>query len=126
MYLRQTKFFNGEPGSGNCTEAAVASILGIPLEEVPTFYDGTPGSQELNMEEFFNARGLQMCMQRPDCYYADVVLLAAGPAARGCSHMVLMRNGELEHDPHPSDAGLLSVDCYYVLIPQRMSEFVRK
>lgn len=48
----------------------------------------------------------------PECNY-----LASGPSSRGCSHMVVMYEGKLAHDPHPSREGLLKVDVVHMIVP---------
>ena len=118
----QTKFYNGQPGSGNCTEAAVATLLGLPLDQVPTFYTGESGSQHLNMERFFNERGyeLEVCSANisPECMY-----LVSGKSSRGCSHMVVYYDGQLLHDPHPSGEGVLSVSHAFLAMPRNPGLF---
>lgn len=41
----------------------------------------------------------------PDKYY-----IATGTSARRVSHVVIMQNGKMIHDPHPSGSGLLQPD----------------
>jgi len=45
-----------------------------------------------------------------DAAEPDELVFVSGPSPRGVPHQVLYRNGELWHDPHPSRAGLLSVN----------------
>lgn len=114
----QTTFFDPEkPGNGNCTEAAVASILSIPLEDVPRFYTGE-GAADFweKFEAFFEARGLFPVHRSPSEPRYDFYYLASGPAPRGCDHMVVMRGNDLAHDPHPSRAGLLKVTHTWVIV----------
>jgi hypothetical protein len=51
----------------------------------------------------------------------DGLHLMIGPTVRtaghGLKHCVVGRNGSVVHDPHPSRAGLLSVDCWEVIAP---------
>lgn len=99
--------------TGNCTEAALATLLQIPIEDVPefdrtdafTFWDG--------VEEFLKTRGLYIhYLGRPPkgegCY------LASGPTERGVNthHTVVYENNALVWDPHPSRAGLTEVVWY--------------
>lgn len=44
----------------------------------------------------------------------NTVYSASGNSSRGCKHIVLFMNGEMIHDPHPSNEGLLSIDYYQV------------
>lgn len=112
----QTAFYSEEEGTrGNCCQAAVASILNLPLSEVPNFIDAGAGFWTA-FYAFFEGRGLRarnyggMSKAPLNEYF-----LASGPAERGVHHMVVMYNGELAHDPHPSRAGLLSVDHIHII-----------
>ena len=41
--------------------------------------------------------------------------LASGPSERNCKHIVIMYNGKLIHDPHPSRKGLLEIEAIWIL-----------
>lgn len=130
-WITQTKFYDpADPNKGNCAEASCASLFGIPLEDVPTFYDpeGLPSPSYRywrNFENFCMSRGYYV-VRRDAEYIMEATYLASGPSARGCLHMVVMRNGELLHDPHPSRAGLLKVDQTWLLCPVDPFQFTRK
>lgn len=96
----------------------MASILGIALDAVPDFRANGTDPVEFwgAFDAFFEQQGFIARMQ-PGSYQPDCLYLASGPSARGCSHMVVMRAGELVHDPHPSGAGLLKVEIVRVLMP---------
>lgn len=120
--IDQTTFYDPtakDPNKGNCTEAAVASILGLTLEEVPRFHKEGGEAYDFwdAFETFLEMRGLYVYRRdynfQPDCLY-----LASGPSVRGCGHMVVMCAGELVHDPHPSRAGLIKVEHVHLLIPK--------
>lgn len=119
-WVDQDRFYDGELGTrGNCQQAAVASILGLPLDAVPNFIEATAGQGSAAfwraIDTFFEARGYmlwEMGNRMPDCLY-----MASGPSPRGVSHAVVMRGGRLVHDPHPSRAGLLEVTCIHVPVP---------
>ena len=105
------------PQVGNCHEAAVASILGLPLDEVPDF--GQQPDPEATYVKF--VRGLGFIVLKPpveigqqlDCYY-----LAFGPSiVSGNPHVVVYRAGKLVHDPHPGRNGLSAVKSVHVLVP---------
>lgn len=125
-WITQTRLADREKNiSGNCTEAAVASLFGISLEAVGCFRGGSTALTEAEgdvkrfwdaVEEAFNSRGFQMlCLKGNFC--PEGLYLASGKSPRGFHHMVVMRDGQLHHDPHPSRAGLLSVDCVYLAVP---------
>lgn len=115
----QDRFHDKEAGTrGNCMQAAVASLLGLPLSDVPNFIEARDrGShEELDLERFLNRIGFDM-IRLPGNHCPDAYYLASGPAERGVHHMVVMRAGEMAHDPHPSRAGLLKAEHVYVLVP---------
>lgn len=117
-WIDQTTFHDpADPGSGNCTEAAVASLLGLPLDAVPRFRGAGPEAHDFwdAFKRFFAERGLEVVRFNGELIF-DSLYLASGPSARGCDHMVVMRDGNLAHDPHPSRAGLLEVKHVWALL----------
>lgn len=104
-----------------CAQAAIATILGLPLQAVPNFAEqaGTDVQRYNDMlDNYMDARGFFLFMRPgsivpPPC----TLVLASGPTVRGTQHMVVMRDDELVHDPHESGVGLESVQCYYILVP---------
>jgi hypothetical protein len=119
-FVDQTIFYNPAEGSrkGNCTEAAVASILGLSLDDVPDF--SANGDDALTFwnafEDFINAHGFEV-MMLDGSYVPDVLYLASGMSPRGVHHMVVMRAGQLVHDPHPSRAGIAAPEQIRLLVP---------
>lgn len=120
----QTMFRPSEgDGAGNCLAACIASVLELPLEDVPNF-------AALSQEEWFTAlqtwlrdRGLgiivwstagQMPYLDPDG--ADA-LLAQGKSPRGdWRHTVVVdAAGELLHDPHPSRDGVEGISEVWLI-----------
>jgi len=117
----QTKFGVGPDvpphEQGDCTECAVATLLGIPRADVPCLHgeDGAAGFWD-RLDEFFAARGLYL--HRFDGTWTFPCLyLAGGRTARGTNHMVVMRDGELFHDPHPDGTGLAEMRHAFVAAP---------
>lgn len=106
---------------GDCVRAAVASILDLPLSEVPHFLqlqtDGGP-NWWLQLHAWLHHRGLAMYEvyedvdPEPGEYY-----IAAGPSPRGyvssteyrTLHAVVYRDEQLAHDPHPDNDGICEV-----------------
>lgn len=120
-FVQQTKFGVGADvpagEQGNCTESAVATLLAIPLDEVPCLHgdDGPVGFWD-RLDEFFAARG--MYLHRFDgAWNFPCLYLAGGRTARGTNHMVVMRDGELFHDPHPDGTGLAEMRHAFVAAP---------
>ncbi|MGY4288911.1 hypothetical protein ACVWXO_008131 [Bradyrhizobium sp. LM2.7] len=111
----QTQFYEEGKSHGNCQQAATASLLGLDLGDVPNFIEHPHGFWQ-SFWEFMGSRGLVVIElsghRHFDCYH-----LAYGPSPRGVSHAVVYRYGALAHDPHPSRAGLLSVETTALVIP---------
>ena len=128
--VKQTTFGDGSDGteSGNCMAAAIASILELPLEEVPNFCQHKDWYQRLC--DWLRPRGyaylemvVQEDMRAPDFdwtpYHVSTLgyHLIVGPAARGLMHVVVGYAGRTVHDPHPSSAGLLEHHFIGVFVP---------
>jgi len=120
--------------SGNCFAACVASILELPLDEVPNFM--------LNHETWFEdayrwlaARGYSLLYVKRDAVAAGQVdvrpLIDAGHyfILGGLSprsehlHCVIEHRNKIVHDPHPSRAGLVSVwEDFMVILPNGLTD----
>lgn len=94
------------PKIGNCFQAALASVLELPIDDVPHFM--LHGDWFLRLQGWLADRGL--------CYLYDVhpqyseywgYHLISGLSERGVRHTCVGRAGALVFDPHPSRAGLL-------------------
>lgn len=118
----QTILHDAERGiRGNCQQAAVASILDLPLEAVPNFHHCEQGFWQ-GVKDFIRSRGYAMLVLRSDHYNwwlsdSGVYYLAYGQSPRGVQHAVIYRHGKLAHDPHPSRAGIASVEEATILVP---------
>ncbi|AXQ68601.1 hypothetical protein HOU00_gp062 [Caulobacter phage CcrPW] len=118
----QTKTHDPENGiEGNCTQAAFASLLGLELDEVPDFNtlhqgDENAGAFWHHLHTWCREQGWHLQM-RPANQVPNVLYLADGPSPRGVGHFVIMKEGEIYHDPHPSRAGILEVKHTWMLLP---------
>lgn len=105
---------------GNCMQASVASLLGLPITEVPHFAESGDAETCWDLfDDFLTDQGFTVIMKEqnfhPDCEY-----LASGRSPRGGNHMIVMEAGKLLHDPHPSRDGLVNVDIVYLIVPRRL------
>lgn len=117
---------------GNCMQAAVASLLDVPLEDVPHF--GVYVDWWSAMRRWLRDRqGMDWCYvpfpvtpTQAD-WWAEYVdfgrqngwhVLLSGPSPRGPFHHTVVGNVDLEviHDPHPSGEGLVAVADAMVLV----------
>lgn len=112
--------------NGNCLAACIASLLELPITEVPnvevlfdadnpTFYYSTlqiwlksKGYQikEDNRFKIFHWGGA-IEPETTDKYY-----LVTGVSPRGVKHVCIYKNGKLVHDPHPSQEGLMMLEYF--------------
>lgn len=121
--------------SGNCYAAVIASMLEIPITEVPNVEVFFPISKTYwieVMDEYLRLRGCELVtdtrfkvfhienfptpewagwfMELQDKYY-----FVSGDSLRGVKHICIFKNGVLVHDPHPSNDGLLTYDIFQTL-----------
>jgi hypothetical protein len=99
---------------GNCFTACLASILEIPLEEVPSFV----GAYWDDFLPWLADRGLSATLYRSDVYVPPGYAIAGGRSKRfaGRMHACVAYNGMVIHDPHPSRDGLPFGVTEYVVI----------
>lgn len=122
----QTQLHEPEKGiTGNCTQAAIASFFGLPLEQVPDFntihqHDEHAGPFWAAVEAFFAEQGYQL-VHSPEMVQHGGMYFAGGPTERttvhGGTHIVVMQAGRMIHDPHPSRAGLTDITWTYHAVP---------
>lgn len=123
---------------GNCYAAAIASIMELPITEVPNVEVFFCSDQDYWMEVmhmFLQLKGWELYTntdfkvfhdgkhgvaegKRFDMmqYCENKYYFASGPSARGVRHICIYQNGQLVHDPHPSKDGLIEVDTFQELI----------
>ena len=101
---------------GDCQRAVIASLLDLPISEVPHFLKEANGDAYdffTRLQDFVNSHGYVLATSRGKpllvyCgndlpYYHEI----AGMSPRGVMHAVVGCNGKVVHDPHPSKAGLI-------------------
>ena len=106
-------------GPGSCLQAAVATLFGVPLANVP---DLRP-NEELPPQKFRLSQWLrlnkwvmrQVWSDRPHHGF----YIACGLVERSIyiPHAVVMHSGTLYHDPHPCRKGLVSQGCVLLFYP---------
>ena len=127
----QTTFGDGSDGTecGNCFAACIASLLELPIDQVPNFAAAGDDSRWLRAcNRWLNERGIGYADLTWEGAAPDFVFelwiapaqlyIAGGLSERGLQHCVVMRGDrELVHDPHPSRAGILKVEAIGLLMP---------
>lgn len=90
---------------GNCLQAAVASVYGLPIEAVPHFIQfGNSWGEALRL--YVESMGHPLIKLHSEPTGHEIVL-AFGRSPRGVSHSVVWQDDAILHDPHPSKAGLV-------------------
>jgi len=110
----QTTF--GVPG-GNCFSACVASLLELPIEEVPYFMGADDWCAAF--AAWLSPRGfypVSFNISTVGAWRPEGLFILGGQSPRG-SHAVVARGAVVVHDPHPSRDGLLKVEDGTVLVP---------
>ena len=107
--IQQTRTGKG----GNCFQACVASLLEMPLSDVPDFCNLYPKDWFLQFGSWLKPRGMSAIMIKYDDkadlaeVLKDQYVLAGGKSAvRDIPHEVVWMNGEVMWDPAPEQKGL--------------------
>lgn len=126
--VMQTKF--GMP-EGNCFAACLASLLELPIEEIPEFSEKRWFTEATN---WLFSRGLAIVhidlLEQGMPFHicpANVYYIASGKSPRGIEHSVIYQGNRFVHDPHPDGTGIEKVNSLMFLIPRNpMTEAERK
>ena len=110
--------------------ACVASLLGIPIDGIPSWEDmGDDGSWGDSFMSFLESNGYEyegMIAPRSSDWKSDVLSLSDGvdgyfivggksPRLHTRGHAVIYKNGVMVHDPHPSGDGLFEIEEVYII-----------
>lgn len=129
-----------KPPHGNCLQACLASLLELPLDDVPNFCSPDLGPVEkwsLRMQSWLaEVHGLGWIPVLPsdqgEATYPEGTVIGyprglsikTGKSPRGdFQHSCVARDGEIVHDPYPGGGGVLppcSYDILYLLDPARV------
>lgn len=116
---------NGE--IGDCWRCCIAAILRVDPQDVPHFVEASRDDPMRNTARWLRERGFLLIdaknIRTPewDCPEAEEVpVIACGPTMRskamGEHHAVILVQGELVYDPHPSRAGLTAICREYAVV----------
>jgi hypothetical protein len=123
--LDQTVFATDDPAGpvGNCLQAAIASLLDLPLDAVPHFVgDDVATGGEMHWwtqwRRWCIDCGLTVCdAVEPE---PGELYLGGGPSPRDPehrSHVAIYRDGGLIHDPYPGGTGVVKVRVRWTIRP---------
>ena len=110
---------------GDCDRACLASMLGLPIGDVPHFFDGVNTSEECvaaykTRKKWLNDRGVTYIQVKivGDEDYEKVIrstsyenpgipFLLVGESRNGTTHVVICLDGEIIHDPALDNSGII-------------------
>lgn len=103
---------------GNCLSAVLASLLHLPIDEVPLFI--TPDTWVKDLNSWLRPFGLAYCMVEDfDCHIDAYGIEGlwhevSGNTSRSkdVTHACVAKDGEFVFDPHPDDTGLTKITCH--------------
>ena len=104
MIKHQQNLFGKE---GNCWQTAIASVMDLPLSEVPDFVNERITHWWMDTVYWLDQRGYKIIPiwghLETDEYY-----LVSGPSPRfkNMGHVVIYQRGRMVHDPHPDGIGI--------------------
>lgn len=122
--VHQDRFYDPdappEQQRGNCLTAVVASLLDLPLNEVPNFVQDHVDHDADNHREwdwwhrlvkFLHDHGWALHSATLDANPGEHLWVSGkSPRADGIHHAVIYRDGVMVHDPHPDGTGILTVE----------------
>lgn len=137
----QTQKFRHDPKNGtigDCFPTCLACLLEIPREQVPHFfeadYDGDPAPQWEHVENWLKGHGyrlLRIYFSGVSNYLEviasvgksnpDYRFLFSAESKTGVNHVVIAKNGKIDHDPSIDQVGIVGpwngMYCVEFLVP---------
>lgn len=118
--------------TGNCFTACVASILELPIHEVPDFCcDHEDDDWEETFREWLEQRGLYPIIVDFENEGAEVPSweihwILGGRSRAGHKHAVVWYGDEIAHNPITGHTGIAQPLRGYVVIPMDLGEWIRE
>lgn len=107
IYLFQTKKHNNQQ-NGNCLRTAMACLLEINPDDLPSFEDMDKKEWRNKLIEWCIDNNIIVKMHKKDIKLNEPYL-AIGYCDTGTKHCVIYENGALIHDPDERHRGLVEV-----------------
>lgn len=114
-----------EPDDGQCLNACLASLVGVPFEEAPRVHRHEESTAAVRpylqrVRRFLAGHGYAIIgfKDKPEVY-AGAPYIACGdsPRAGEGMHAVIKVGKRVVHDPHPSGAGIIGHWFSWVIVP---------
>ncbi len=130
--VMQTEFGGGK---GNCFVACIASLLEIPVGDVPDFLledheSFLVANWHVRYSTWLNKRGWGVCYLGTPQFLRivgvkDAYFIVSGKSPRGIGHAVVYKGPNMVHDPHPSGDGV-NPDTVDILFPLDPAKYFRR
>lgn len=123
-FNKQTRLHKGiekKEDRGNCFPTVISCFLDMEVEDViqiQEYYDSDEWAEIL--QDWLNKRGWRWRYLTEEDNILDKYILAVGLSPRNngnneLTHVVIYKNGELAHDPHPDGSGILDERGFEIL-----------
>lgn len=127
--VKQTQFAaEVSESAGNCMAACFASIFELDLDDVPNFAAVPGDGYEWwdAVQDWLRGRGYFALVVEDEkmlSFRYPTYTVVSGKSPRGdFEHVVVYRNGQMVHDPHPSKDGIETVTSAWFLVPLNPSK----
>lgn len=126
--INQSILHDPEHGkNGDCWRACIASVLELPIEDVPHFGDMDDRKGRMVELQLLAKYGFTIysiygdggMANHPEILPEDhEYYFAIGPSPRdkNISHQVVCHNGKIVHDPHPDKTNLSGISHFEILL----------
>jgi hypothetical protein len=105
--------------TGNCLQAALATVLDLPLWKVPHFSNWSVSNWWFQLDSWVNEE-LDKHLVCSECPDQRQWCVAVGRSPRGpYPHAVVAYGQSLYFDPHPSNGMLVGDPEYYIVIEDK-------
>lgn len=104
---------------GNCWATVIACLLETKIEYVPNIEELFDCCDYFDiLQKWLHTKGFEyVASTKEECESIDDFYMVSGKSPRGSfNHIVIYKNGQLVHDPHPSGDGILTEDYFERLI----------
>ena len=111
--LKQTRLHNPPESIGNCLPTVIACFLDLNSPEDVIQIQEKYKDKNWNIELYNWLREKGWNWEKIQGHRFDNTYYAVtGQTVRGSSHICIYKNGEIYHDPHPSQSGLITESIF--------------
>jgi len=116
IQIKQTRFAD----KGNCYQACLASLLELPLEQVPDFCNEFRSTWLMEVQIWlgglYDLGLLHVAPADTQVIPPNTYHIITGMSDRGRMHSVIGKDRKMVFDPHPNGTGLIKVEVFEFLV----------